>query len=288
MKYGLSLPNVDACADPRTLAGLAREAEAAGWDGVFVWDCVYIRLDSPVERPLCDPWIALAAIATATERIRLGTIVTPLSRRRPWNVARQCVSLDHLSNGRLILPVGLGALTDGGFTKVGEVLDRRLRAEMLDESLTILDGLWRGEAFSFRGRHYQLDEMTFLPRPVQEPRVPIWVIGAWPREKSMARVIRWDGAMPAKVNAAGEFAEALDPDDLRALRTYAAERRGAAPPLDIVSEGNTPGDEPSEAAAQVRPLAEAGVTWWIESVWSLSGGLAGMRRRIQQGPPPVA
>ena len=287
MKYGLNIPNLGV--DARTLADLAHDAEEAGWDGAFVFDSVYIEPDDPAQRPMCDPWIALAAMATRTERIRLGPLVTPLPRRRPWKVARETVTLDHLSGGRLILPVGLGAVDDGGFLKVGEALDRRTRAELLDESLAILTGLWSGQPFSFHGEHYQVEEMTFLPPPVQSPRIPIWVIGAWRSEPSLRRALRWDGIMPIKRNADGTYMDLLTPDDLRALRAYVAEHRGPEP-YDIVYEGESPGDDPGRAAATVLPYADAGATWWIESVWASPwerGGLAGMRARIHQGPPRI-
>ena len=198
MKYGLDLPNLRECADPRLLADIAREAEEAGWDGAFIFDSLYSSSwgDDSGPPPTADPWIALAAMAMRTERIRVGLMIAPLSRRRPWKVARETVTLDHLSNGRLVLPVGLGFAEDGGYAKVGEELDRKKRAEMLDESLAIIDGLWSGEPFSFRGEHYQVDEMTFLPKPVQSPRIPVWVVGAWPRPKSMRRAARWDCVLP--------------------------------------------------------------------------------------------
>src|SRR5450755_1572954 len=175
MQYGVNLPIT---VDAQTLARLAGEAEAAGWDGVFVWDGLSGNPENePEKQAIYDPWIALAAIAMSTRRVRLGTMVTPLARRRPWKVARETVTLDHLCQGRLILPVGLGETSDGGFSNVGEELDRKKRAQLLDESLDILDGLWSGEPFSYNGEHYHIKEMTFLPGPVQSPRIPIWVVG---------------------------------------------------------------------------------------------------------------
>ena len=152
MKYGLNIPNLGV--DARTLADLAHEAEEAGWDGAFIFDAMYMEPDDPAQRAMCDPWIALAAMALRTERIYLGPLVTPLARRRPWKLACETVTLDHLSGGRLILPVGLGAVDDGGFSKVGEALDRRTRAELLNEGLAIVAGLWSGEPFEFCGEHY--------------------------------------------------------------------------------------------------------------------------------------
>lgn len=276
MRYGFIIVG----GDPHTIAALAQEAEAAGWDGVFYWDGICIEGAGP----MFDPWVVMAAIALRTERVRFGAIITPLSRRRPWKVARETVTLDHLSNGRLIVPVGLGALDDGGFAKVGEATDRRVRAELLDESLAILTGLWSGQPFRYDGAHYHLDEMTFLPPPVQSPRIPIWVVGAWPREKSMRRVAHYDGLMPNKLNADGTQG-AVTPDDIRQMAEYIATHRTLTTPFDIVTEGRTPGDDREKAAAQVRPWAEAGATWWIEAMWEAPNATDDLRTRIHQGPP---
>ena len=276
MKYGFIIPG----GDIHTVADLAAEAEAAGWDGAFYWDGICIK-DSG---PMYDPWVTMAAMALRTTRVRLGAIISPLSRRRPWKVARETVSLDHLSGGRLTLPVGLGALDDGGFGKVGEPTDRKTRAELLDESLDILTGLWSGEPFHYEGKHYHLEEMTFLPKPVQSPRIPIWVVGAWPSERSMARALRYDGLLPNVRTPEGEIRE-VAPDDIRAMAAYIAERRGANTPFAIVMEGETPGDDLTQAASIVRPFAEAGATWWNESRWGAMNDIDAVRTRIRQGPP---
>lgn len=161
MKYGF----IVTAGDPRVVAQLAAEAEAAGWDGVFYWDGVAIG-----NGDIYDPWVVMAGMAMRTERVRLGAIVTPPSRRRPWKLARETMTLDRLSGGRLVVPVGLGALDDGAFGNVGEPTDTRTRAELLDESLEILKGLWSGEPFGHEGRHYRFGPMTFRPTPVQQPR----------------------------------------------------------------------------------------------------------------------
>jgi alkanesulfonate monooxygenase SsuD/methylene tetrahydromethanopterin reductase-like flavin-dependent oxidoreductase (luciferase family) len=291
MQYGVTLLNTGTGSDARVLAELAHEAEEAGWDGVFVWDCIYAEgTQGPDGRAACDPWIAMAAMAMSTKRVRIGPMVTPLSRRRPWKVARETVSLDHLSDGRLILPVGLGFVGDGGYEKVGEVLDRKVRAQMLDEALEILIGLWSGQPFSFHGEHYQVEEMTFQPPPVQQPRIPIWVIGAWPRMKSVQRALRLDGVIPAKMNEDGSFSAEMTPADIVAMKAFIDEHRTQTGPFDIVMEGETAGDDAEKAMAIVRPLAEAGVTWWLEAVWSTpetEGGVEGMRKRVRQGPPRI-
>jgi alkanesulfonate monooxygenase SsuD/methylene tetrahydromethanopterin reductase-like flavin-dependent oxidoreductase (luciferase family) len=265
MKYGFVLPQGDA----RTAADFAHEAETAGWDGFFVWEPVWG----------IDAWVSLTAAAMCTGRIRLGTMLTPLSRMRPWKLASETATLDNLSNGRVVLSVGLGAV-DTGFAEFGEVTDRKTRAELLDEGLEILTGLWRGQPFNFDGKHYHVKETKFhLPSPpVQKPRIPIWVVGAWPRMKSMRRVLRYDGLLPAKMT--GEVTS----DDIRAMKAFIDENRTETTPFDIVMEGKTPGDDPEKAASIVRPWAEAGVTWWIEAMWGAKK-LEEVLSRIRQGPP---
>ncbi len=277
MKYGLTLPDT---VDARTLGELAYQAEESGWDGIFYWDVICGN----------DPWIALAAAAMRTQRIRIGTMLTPVSRRRPWKLASEAMTLDQLSNGRLILPVGLGAAHPGSpFVKVGEQSDRKIRAQLLDEGLDILAGLWSGEPFSYDGEHYHIQDVTFSPTPVQSPRIPIWVVGAWPRRKSMQRVLHWDGILPTKMNDDGSFDE-MTPADLQTMKAFIDERRTETTPFDIVMEGETPGDDSEQAASILHPLAEAGLTWWLEAVWHTPetlGGLEGMRARILQGPPRI-
>jgi alkanesulfonate monooxygenase SsuD/methylene tetrahydromethanopterin reductase-like flavin-dependent oxidoreductase (luciferase family) len=268
--------------DPRTVADLAAEAEVAGWDGVFYYDAIAIG-----DAPLYDPWVVMAAMAMRTERVRLGAIVTPPARRRPWKLAREAMTLDRLSNGRLILPVGLGTLDDAGFANVGEPTDARIRAEMLDESLAILAGLWSGEPFAFEGRHYRFGPMTFRPTPVQRPRVPIWVVGAWPHERSMRRAVRWDGVYVQAQAADGKPASGLEP--LRDVLAYVHRERPMdlrEQPFDVIVEGTTPTDDPAAAAALARAHADAGATWWIEADWT-SESVDAMRARIAAGPPRI-
>lgn len=275
MRYGFLIPT----GDPRTVAGLAREVEEAGWDGAFYWDGISIG-----EMDTYDPWVVMAAMAMCTERVRLGAILTPPARRRPWKLARETLALDHLSGGRLVLPVGLGALDDGGFSKVGEPTDRRVRARLLDESLEILTGLWSGEPFSYEGEHYRIEEMTFRPPPVQRPRIPIWVVGAWPSQKSMRRALRYDGVLPTTVGGSAG-SPGVTPETIRGIKEYVEERRGADGAFDIVWEGQTPGEDPERAASIVRPFAEAGATWWIESTWTPPNAPEDLHARIEQGPP---
>jgi alkanesulfonate monooxygenase SsuD/methylene tetrahydromethanopterin reductase-like flavin-dependent oxidoreductase (luciferase family) len=279
MHYGFIIPG----GDVESIPALAAEAEAAGWDGVFIPDCISIETPDHPAGEWYDPWILLALMAARTQRVRLGTMLTPPSRRRPWKLARELVTLDQLSHGRMVLPVGLGAAEDdAGFSKVGEVMSLKERARILDESLDILDGLWRGQPFTYSGAHYHIEGMTLLPRPVQQPRIPIWVVGAWPRQKSMQRALRWDGIMPTKKDGSNS---AMTPADIRAMRAYIAENRQATTPFDIVVEGETPGSDPEQAASHVRAWEEAGATWWLESMWGDGVTDADVRQRIKQGPP---
>jgi hypothetical protein len=285
MKYGFVVPGGN---DFRALAQLAHDAEDAGWDGVFVPDCIQIDSELDPLAPGFDPWVLLTAMAMLTTRIRLGTMLTPLSRRRPWKVARETTTLDHLSAGRLILPVGLGALDDAGFGKVGEATDRKTRAEMLDEALAIISGLWSGQPFSYQGQHYQVGTMKFLPPPVQQPRIPIWVAGMWPSMKSMRRALDWDGLLPNKRGADGT-PTTISAADIGEMKVFIEQHRRAKTPFDIIMEGDTYGKSADEAAATIGPFAEAGATWWLEAMWGSPrrGDVDFLRERVRQGPPGI-
>ncbi|HSB09766.1 MAG TPA: LLM class flavin-dependent oxidoreductase [Blastocatellia bacterium] len=275
MKYGFVIEGGDA----RTLGELAEEAEASGWDGVFIADAIDIGFPNMPPLPWFDPWIVLAAMAVRTEHIRIGTMITPVPRRRPWKLARETVTLDQLSSGRLIFGAGLGAAEhDGGFFKVGEATDLRVRAERLDEGLAILSGLWSGKPFTFSGEHYRIQEMTMLPTPVQTPRIPVWVPGVWSKQKSMQRALRWDGIIPQKYKSMSRLKAA----EIKALKKYVDEHRSLETPFDIVVGGTTSGDR-SKDVKKVRPFANAGGTWWLES--SFSSSFDDVRARIEKGPP---
>jgi alkanesulfonate monooxygenase SsuD/methylene tetrahydromethanopterin reductase-like flavin-dependent oxidoreductase (luciferase family) len=282
MQYGLNLPNGGEWGDARTLAELAQLAEQAGWDGVFLED--YIVWQSRQDTPTYDPWVSLAAMAQRTERVRLGTMVTPLARRRPWKVARETVSLDHLSNGRLILGVGLGDTgesigSDVGFTHFGEEMDARQRANMLDEALEVLVGLWSGQPFSYAGQFYQVDQVTFLPRPVQSPRIPIWIGGGWPLQGPTRRAARWDGSCLYKHKT-----HYMSPENVRALKDFVASQRGPSEPYDIAVGGMPRRQDWEEERAYIRALAEAGATWWLEYIPPDTGARSAVRACIERGP----
>ena len=262
---------------------MAVEAEAAGWDGFFTWDGISVG-----EMDTFDPWALLGAIAVKTSTMTLGAMVFPLSRRRPWKVVRETITIDHLSHGRLVIPVGLGASPDdGGFSRVsGEVTDRRQRAELLDESLEILELAWKGETFSHEGKHYTATDLVFRPTPVQQPRIPIWVVAAFPSEKSMGRAIRWDGVLPSlRKRPFGP----LEASDVQEVMQWVSEHRSSSDkPFDLVLEGVTPGEDQEATTAQIRPLAEAGATWWIESRWEAPHNTPeALLNRIRQGPPVI-
>src|SRR5215469_8399859 len=256
MKCGLSLPNGGVCGDARILAELGCLAERAGWDGVFVEDYIVHQSDGPV--PTCDPWIALAAMAVGTKRVRLGTSVTPLSRRRPWKVAREAVALDQLSSGRFILGVGSGDPGEAGFSRVNEARDAKERARILDEALDVILGLWTGDPFSYQGTYFQVKEMTFLPTPVQQPRIPILVGGGWPLPGPSLRAARYDGCCLYKQHGPGEFPD-WTPDEVRALKTFIESHRSdkqRAQPYEIKLGGRSRSDDWEQDRALMRALAQ--------------------------------
>jgi alkanesulfonate monooxygenase SsuD/methylene tetrahydromethanopterin reductase-like flavin-dependent oxidoreductase (luciferase family) len=275
MRYGF----VVSAGSPREAGDLAAAAEGSGWDGIFTWDGIAIG-----EMDIYDPWVVLTVMAMRTERIRLGAIVTPPARRRPWKLARETMSVDRLSGGRLIVPVGLGALDDGAFGNVGEPTDARTRAELLDESLAIVTGLWAGKPFAHDGRHYRFGPMTFRPTPVQSPRPPIWVAATWPIERSVRRAAQWDGII-VQVNDRAAGPRRPTASDVAAIAAFIGDERarlGFDGPFDIVVEGRTrPGDtDRVEAAA----MEGSGATWWIEADWE-GATVASLMRRVEAGPP---
>jgi alkanesulfonate monooxygenase SsuD/methylene tetrahydromethanopterin reductase-like flavin-dependent oxidoreductase (luciferase family) len=260
-------------------ADLAVEAERAGWDGFFVWEPTWG----------VDAWVMLTAAAMRTTTIRLGTMVTPLPKRKPWEVASQSATLDNLSGGRVILSVGLGA-PDPRFWIFEDDPGRKARAEMMDEGLEMLSLMWRGEAFTFEGTHYHAKrpEMMIPPSTTQQPRIPTWVIGLWPAPRSMRRSARWDGWLPnfktpdAGVDRPnqGQLAEGV-----AWLREERARLGLTLDGYDVVIEGNTtPG---AEEVAEVREWERAGATWWLEANWEVAAESAVefSRERLRAGPP---
>jgi alkanesulfonate monooxygenase SsuD/methylene tetrahydromethanopterin reductase-like flavin-dependent oxidoreductase (luciferase family) len=284
-RRGLFVAPFDRLADPRVVGELAAAAEAAGWDGFFLWDHLFAFDDGPVE--CVDPWIALTAAACATTTIRLGTMVTPLPRRRPIVVARQTVTLDRLSGGRFTLGVGTGAFPFE-FEFCGDEADHRTRGEMLDEHLGLLDRLWTGEPVHHEGRHYRTagPEWSAIcyPPPLQQPRIPVWVGGSWPGTKPFVRAARWDGVVPMRNEGPWQVS------DTAGVATRMRELRTEQTPFDVVVPGESGADDDRRDAVHAEH-AEAGATWWIEAIHPWRTDLpdrlpwvAAARHRIDAGP----
>lgn len=268
MRFGISVCTLGPYADPREVAGLARVAEDAGWEALFVWD----HLGFTFGMPSADPWVTLAAAAQATDRIRLGTGVTALPRRRPHVVANTVASLDRLSAGRAIFGAGLGGVA-AEFSAYGEPDEPRVRAEMLDEGLTVLAALWSGEPVEHDGAHYTVRGVTLAPLPVQRPRVPVWIGGD--SDAAKRRAARWDGWIVTGDEPGGTMT--VTPGEL-------AERiKRLGPPSDDFDVALTGVSAPGDG----RPTAyaEAGATWWLESVHGLRGSLDEMTALVAAGPP---
>ena len=291
MRFGVTLPNAGLGNDPTVFADLALDAEEAGWDGVFIWDAgvpsheIAQDPDDAGLQAVVDPWLAMALMASATDRVVLGPMIAPLARRRPWKVAQESVTLDHLSAGRFVLPVGLGWTPDPWFRSVDEPLDISVRASRLDDALTIIDGLWRGDEVRVDGPHYRVDGLRLRPLPVQRPRIPVWVVGGWRGPRSLRRAARWDGVIPQRIGSQ----EPLTPDELRELVSFVEAERSSDSPYDVVVEGLTPEHDDTEAREYTKALADAGVTWYLDGVWvylyETPGRADAIRRRIRKGPP---
>ena len=287
MRYSVNVPNFGEFAAPEVFAGVARRAEEAGWDALLVWDHVVGEKDRRWQ--IADPWILLTAAALATRRIRLGTAITPVARRRPAKLAREVTTLDRLTGGRMILGAGLGAPVADEYASFGDTTDTKVLAERLDESLHALDLLWSGEPVTYRGHQITVEDVVFLPVPVQRPRVPVWVGGFWPNKAPMRRAARWDGAIP--VMAGLEAARPPEASEVRDLvgfvRGCRAENGLAGRPFDIVIGGMSPAG-PAAGRDLVGPLADLGITWWGERMpWKDLERTEPILRRIEQGPPCV-
>lgn len=279
MKYGMSLPNFGSFGEIDLLIELATDAEAAGWDGFFLWDHLMVFKDHHTN--FVDPYIALTAIACNTKKIHIGPMITPLPRRRPWKIARECVTLDHLSKGRFILGVGIGAPPDPEFTAFGEDPSAKIRAEKLDECLDIITGLWNGESFTYHGIHYQLEDVTFLPTPYQKPRIPIWVGGGIPHRAPFLRAARFDGVIPVH----SRWPEPVTPAHLDEVLTIVKKERSNLSDYEVVICGETTGSDEDKDRDILKPWFDAGITWWLEDIHELRADLDILRERIRSGPP---
>lgn len=282
MRFALNVPNFGALSNPNTLTELAVDAERAGWDGFFLWDHILLW----DRNPIADPWIALAAIAVATERIRIGPMVTPVARRRPWKVAREATSLDHLCRGRLVFGAGLGNPADAEFEAFGESPDARVRAAKLDEGLEIIAGMWSGEPYEYQGEYNRIEPFSFLPRPVQQPRIPVWIAGKWPNRAPFRRAARWDGAFPMRVGD-----EQMTPGDVREVVSYLNRYRDRSMPFDvsIFLEGMV--DRSGLEPGLIEEFVRAGVTWLHDGPGfddATDAAVEAFRHHIRKGPPSVS
>jgi alkanesulfonate monooxygenase SsuD/methylene tetrahydromethanopterin reductase-like flavin-dependent oxidoreductase (luciferase family) len=287
MHYSINIPNFGDFADAREVAKVAAAAEAAGWDALFVWDHVVHDKLRRQGQPFGDPWMLLTAAALATSRLRLGTLVTPVARRRPEQLARQVATLDALSNGRVIFGAGLGGPIEDEFASFGDTTDPVVLAERLDEGLELLSRYWTGETIDHDGRHYQVRQTALLPATVQRPRPPVWIAGYWPNRRPMRRAAEWDGAVPLFLSA--RHGQAPAPDEVHDLADYIAQQRTGRvdQPFEIVVGGVS---DPATAADLIGPLQAAGATWWDERQMQTNPDhyrTQPVLRRIEAGPPPI-
>jgi alkanesulfonate monooxygenase SsuD/methylene tetrahydromethanopterin reductase-like flavin-dependent oxidoreductase (luciferase family) len=266
--------------DPMELVDLAVEAEAAGFDGFFVWDHIVFANDG-IGPSIVDPWAVLSVAAARTSTIVLGPMITPVPRRRPWVLARQTATLDRLASGRTVFGVGIGSPAYGDFGIFGDATDDRQRAEMLDEGLDVLAGLWSGEPFEYRGQHYSVDRVQFRPPPVQQPRIPVWVGGVLPGRAPMRRAARWDGAVP--IRYVDRSLARPSADDIAAVRDLVLAERGSVDGYDFAVWAEVAAD-PAAVLAELPGYDAAGTTWWIETAKPGPDWYGGLQRRINVGP----
>ncbi len=265
--------------DPAGLIELGVAVERAGFDGYFLWDHIVFSNtgDGP---PILDPWLVLAVVAAKTTRIKLGTMVTPVPRRRPWQLARETTTLDRLSGGRVVLGVGIGSPAYGDFGIFGEPSGDRARADRLDEGLDVLAGLWSGEKFSYAGEHYTIDPVRFTPTPVQRPRIPVWVAGVLPNPRPIARAARWDGFVPIRFDQHGLVRPSVA--DFTDVGATIATQRGSIDGYDLAvwaEVASAPGDVADLAAE----YAQAGANWWIETARPGPDWWPGIQARVAAG-----
>jgi alkanesulfonate monooxygenase SsuD/methylene tetrahydromethanopterin reductase-like flavin-dependent oxidoreductase (luciferase family) len=293
-KAVLVAPTIFEYSEPHNLLDMAKDAESAGWDGFFI--CDHLLLDPEGQLGLADPSIMLGAIAAVTNRIIIGSMVTPVSRRRPWKLAKEFASLDQLSDGRVRIGVGLGGL-DQEFSNFGEDPDKKVLARKTDEGLAIMEKLHTGEAVDFDGEHYQLSNARLLPRPLQRPRIPVWVAAMLPFKAGQRRAARWDGIMPHVMPANLDETQDISDIDMRVLMSpsseqirevveFTSELRETDDPFDVLASGMTHGLDNDATREKLQAYQDAGATWWIE--WldcAKPGTLEQVRTQIQAGPP---
>jgi len=277
MKFGLNVANFDYLADVRTQLELALAAEAAGWDGFFIWD----HVNFPGMRPHADPWITLGVVASQTNRLMLGTAVTPIARRRPAKLAQEILTLDALSKGRFIFGAGNG-MFEGEFEHLGDEGNLRIRAEMLDEGLELLQSLWTDEEVSFEGRHFDVQTRGF-GMPASGRRIPIWIGATWPKQRPVSRAARYDGIIPIL----DPFSEQISPAQVRELSAFLNERGGTDEGFDIVIPQMGGNGDPKGDIGRMQDLAGAGATWILDAAFPGNESLDDVLGRVRRGPPQI-
>ncbi|MEU0203835.1 MULTISPECIES: LLM class flavin-dependent oxidoreductase [unclassified Streptomyces] len=281
LRFGLLLPNAGYYADARRVVDLARAAEESGWDGVFLWD--HLMLDRRLRLPVADTWTVVTAVLAGTRRILSGPVVTPLASRQPWKVARETVTLDYLSEGRLVLGVGLGAAQDTDFSAFGDDVSLAERAARVDEALTVIQRLWSGQEVSHAGERFCLDRVTFLPTPLRPPRVPVWTAATWPARGrgALDRAARWDGIVPMARDRAGGLRGPTAEELTEVLTAVGPTKPGWA----VAVPGRMAPAYPVAARDYVRNYHGRGATWWLESFDPWSRDPREAHDWAVQGPP---
>ena len=280
VKFGIYVPNYGpVLGNAVHLANLTKLAEDSGWDGFFIWDHILVKRTNGPD--ICNPWVALGLMGYKTEKITLGTTITPLPRRKPWELAREVITVDQISNGRLILGVGLGEPPEVEYGSFGEETAVKTRREKLDESLEILQGLWTGEPFSFKGKHFNLEEVTFVPKPIKA-KIPIWVAGEYPHIGPIKRAAKYDGMIPLPEKFKGED---VTLEDYQEIYNKIVSLRGNSN-FDFVIITTVPpekNDSNTELISFIESGIESGFTWFINYI-SPNTKLQKIEKRIKQGP----
>jgi alkanesulfonate monooxygenase SsuD/methylene tetrahydromethanopterin reductase-like flavin-dependent oxidoreductase (luciferase family) len=272
MKFSISLMNFGYLGDMKDLVDVAVEAEESGWDAVFLADHVNWK-DAGFH---LDPWIALGLIADRTSRVLIGTAITPVPRRRPTKIAREILTLHQYSGGRFIFGAGSG-LWNSEFADLGDEGDMKVRAEMLDEGLELLQKTWSGEAFEHAGTHYRAKGETFAPGGAD---IPIWVGASWPSRKPFRRAARFDGVMAMN----RDFHHSLSPDDVRDMSHFIAKHRDTNKPFNL-GVAITSSDDAAADIDRAHAYSDAGADWWQEGVFPAAESLAKLLDIVRRGPP---
>jgi alkanesulfonate monooxygenase SsuD/methylene tetrahydromethanopterin reductase-like flavin-dependent oxidoreductase (luciferase family) len=276
MNFGVDLPNVGDFADPGLLVELAVAAEAAGWDGFFVWD--HLLYDDP-RAGAVEPWSVVAAVAAVTYRIRIGVLLTAVPRRQPALLAQQVATIDVLSRGRCVFGAGIGSRHDE-YARFGQDPSLVERGRRLDEALAVIESLWSPGRVRHAGPFFTADDVDLSPKPMQEPHPPIWIGGRWPHKRPLRRAARFDGVMPTHADYGHD--SFMSTSELQDIVDYVMRYRTSERPFDVVMEGMS--DGPDELARLSRPYGRAGLTWWVEKLGWWRGTPDAALARVKAGP----